>query len=141
LKRVPSVKHGSNQRATPFEFVLEELARLEVHTRPMFGCTAVYVGEKIVLVLRKKEKTDADTGIWVCIPDDQVAGMKREFPMLRGVSFFEDPDSAWQVLPESQPEFEEIALKLCAMIRKRDPRIGRVPKARKARKSSRKLDI
>jgi hypothetical protein len=66
--------------------------------------------------------------------------------MLRGVSFFEDPDSAWQVLPESQPEFEEIALKLCAMIRKRDPRIGRVPKARKAtltrvKKSSRKLDI
>lgn len=116
------------RRATPFEFVLEALAGLEVHTRPMFGCTAVYVGEKIVLVLRKKEKADADTGIWVCIPDDQVAGMKREFTMLRGVSFFEDPDSAWQVLPESEPEFEEIALKLCALIRKRDPRIGRVPK-------------
>jgi hypothetical protein len=107
---------------------------MELHTRPMFGCTAVYVGDKIVFVLRKKEKTDDDTGIWVCIPDEHVSGMKREFPMLRGVSFFEDPDSAWQALHESEPEFEETALKLCGMVRKGDPRIGRVPKRKKKSK-------
>jgi hypothetical protein len=119
------------KKPVPFEFVLEELSRLDLYTRPMFGCTAVYVGEKIVLVLRKKEKTDADTGIWVCIPDEHVAAMKREFPMLRGVSFFEDPDSAWQTLHESEPGFEELAMRICELIRKRDPRIGRVPKRKK----------
>ncbi len=124
------------KKSVPFDFVLDALQGLEVHTRPLFGCTAVYVGDKIVLVLRKKAKTDADTGIWVCIPDEHVREMKREFPMLRGVSFFENPDSAWQTLHESEPEFEELALKLCGMIRKRDVRIGRVPKVKKAKRKS-----
>jgi hypothetical protein len=126
------------KKSIPYEFVLEALSRMDLHTRPMFGCTSIYVGEKIMLVLRKKEKTDDDTGIWVCIPDEHVIEMKEAFPMLRGVSFFEDPNSAWQTLHESEPEFEELALKLCALIRKRDPRIGRIPKRKKPKKESRK---
>ena len=122
----------SAKKPVPFDFVLDELSGLEVHTRPMFGCTAIYVGEKIMLVLRKKEKSDIDTGIWVCIPDEHVVEVKKEFPVLRGVSFFEDPNSAWQTLHESVPEFEEIAFEICGMIRKRDPRIGRVPKRRRS---------
>jgi hypothetical protein len=122
----------------PYDFVLEALSGLDLHTRPMFGCTAIYVGEKIMLVLRKKEKTDDDTGIWVCIPDNHVAEMKQAFPMLRGVSFFEDPHSAWQTLHESEPEFEELALKFCALIRKRDPRIGRIPKQKKTKMKTNK---
>ncbi len=121
------------RRAVPFEFVLEELGGLDLHTRPMFGCTAVYVGSKIVLVLRKKEKMDADTGIWVCIPDEFVGDMKKRFPMLRGVSFFENEHSAWQNLPEENSSFEEVALELCGMIKKGTPLIGRVPKQKKPR--------
>ncbi len=117
----------------PFEFVLDELSGLDLHTRPMFGCTAVYVGSKIVLVLRKKEKKDADTGIWVCIPDEFVPEMKNRFPMLRGVSFFENENSAWQNLPEECPEFEEVAFELCKMIKKGTRLIGRVPKQKKSR--------
>ena len=42
------------RKALPYEFVLEALAAASYTTRPMFGCLAVYVKEKIVLVLRDK---------------------------------------------------------------------------------------
>lgn len=49
----------------PFEFVLDELHSLEPHTRPMFGCTSVYVGLKIMLILRDKPDTPKDNGVWL----------------------------------------------------------------------------
>src|SRR5215831_12577927 len=42
------------RKRLPHEFVLEALAGLAPRTHPMFGCLAVYVGEKIVLILRDK---------------------------------------------------------------------------------------
>jgi hypothetical protein len=118
-------------RSIPYEFILEELAGLDVHTRPMFGCTAIYVGDKIVLVLRKKEKMDLDTGVWVCIPDEFVDEMKKKFPILKGVTFFENENSAWQCLRETEEDFEELSLQFCKMIKKGDPMIGRIPKPKK----------
>lgn len=41
------------RKAIPFAFVLEALADLKPRTNPMFGCLAVYVGPKIVMVLRE----------------------------------------------------------------------------------------
>src|SRR5215472_16997425 len=40
----------------PHEFVLDALAPISPWTRPMFGCLAVYVDEKIVLILRDKQR-------------------------------------------------------------------------------------
>jgi len=34
------------RRSVPFEFVLDALTQLEPRTHPMFGCLAVYVGER-----------------------------------------------------------------------------------------------
>jgi len=65
------------KKQIPYDFILEELSGLDLHTRPMFGCIAVYVGDKIMLVLRKKEEMDLDTGIWVCIPDEYTVEMKK----------------------------------------------------------------
>src|SRR5262249_21294422 len=49
------------RKRVPHEFVLEALAELEPRTNPMFGCLAVYVGEKIVLILRdKRDHTAVD---------------------------------------------------------------------------------
>lgn len=42
------------RKRVPHEFVLEALAPLAPMTRPMFGCLAIYVEEKIVLILREK---------------------------------------------------------------------------------------
>jgi hypothetical protein len=42
------------RKKVPYEFVLEALADLSPWTRPMFGCLAIYVGDKIELILREK---------------------------------------------------------------------------------------
>ena len=42
------------RKAVPYEFVLDAIAPLSPRTHPMFGCLAVYVKEKIVLILRDK---------------------------------------------------------------------------------------
>ncbi len=56
---------GKLRRRVPFEFVLEALSSLSPYTRPMFGCTAVYVADKIVLILRDKPNSEADNGVWL----------------------------------------------------------------------------
>jgi hypothetical protein len=52
---------GKRRKAVPHEFVLEALAPLLPYTCPMFGCLAVYVKDKIVLVLRDKRENTAVT--------------------------------------------------------------------------------
>jgi hypothetical protein len=42
------------RKRVPFEFVLDALASVSPWTGPMFGCLAMYVDEKIVLILRDK---------------------------------------------------------------------------------------
>jgi hypothetical protein len=118
-----------------FQFVLDELEGLEVRTRAMFGCTAVYVREKITFIFCDREQMKGDRGIWVCIPNKHCAQMRSEYQQLRSVSFFENENAAWQCLPQSCPEFEELALRICGLVRKGDPRIGRVPERKQKRRA------
>ena len=124
---------------TPFQFVLDELTNglwgREVRTRRMFGSIAVYVDDKLVFIFCDREQMPHDRGIWVCIPDSYCTQMKGKYPALRGVSFFENEDSAWQCLSKDEPHFEELALEFCNLIRKGDPAIGRTPKVKNKRAS------
>jgi hypothetical protein len=115
---------------SPFDFVLDELASLEPWTRPMFGCTAVYVGDKIVFVLRDKKK-DTDNDVWVATTNDHHASLRRELPSLRSIAVFGTGETGWQVLPADTDDFEESVLRACALVRARDERIGKVPKAKR----------
>lgn len=54
----------------PFSFVLDELAELNPRTNPMFGCTAIYIGPKIIGVLRERESSPVDNGMWLCTSPD-----------------------------------------------------------------------
>lgn len=119
------------KKQLPYDFIFDELEGTDYLVKPMFGGHAVYVGEKIVLILNNKERLKEDMGIWVCIPDEFTQEMKTEFPQLKGVSFFEDENSAWQCLREKETDFEPLALEFCKMIKRGDPRIGRIPKPKK----------
>ena len=44
--------------------------------------------------------------------------------------------TGWQVLPVDAPDFEEAALRACELIVARDPRIGKVPGARRTSRSA-----
>lgn len=56
---------ASPRKAIPNAFVLEAIASLSPRTRPMFGCLAAYVEDKIVFVLRDKPGAAADNGMWL----------------------------------------------------------------------------
>ncbi len=116
------------KKPVPFAFVLESLEGLEVTTRPMFGCTAVYVGPRIVLVLRRRG--DADDGVWVATTAEYHASLRAELPSLRTIAVFGQPESGWQNLPADGPAFEDEVGRVCALVRAGDGRVGKVPKGR-----------
>lgn len=111
----------------PFDFVLEKLADRNPIVRPMFGCHAVYLGEKIVMVLRKKADPISDNGVWVATSREHHESLRKEFPSLRSIGVFGTGESAWQNLPEDAPDFEEGVFLLCEKIIRNDERIGRIP--------------
>ena len=119
------------RKSVPHEFVREALAAASPWTRPMFGCLAIYVGNKIVLILRDKREPDADNGVWLCTTEAHHESLRRELPNMRSVQVFRKKVTGWQVLPTDAPDFEEAALRACELIAARDPRIGKVPKARR----------
>jgi hypothetical protein len=97
----------------------------------MFGCLAVYVEDKIVLILRDKGDASADNGVWLATTKDQHESLRREFPHMRSIRALGKEVTGWQVLPADAPDFEESALRACELIMGMDPRIGKLP-ARKA---------
>ncbi len=119
----------------PYDFVLDELDRLKPETRPMFGCTAVYVGEQIVFALREKAGEKRDNGVWIATTIEHHASLKKDLPSMRSIRVLGDGVTGWQILPASGKNFEDEVLLACALVRKKDPRIGKIP-ARKKRKKT-----
>ena len=112
--------------------MLDAIAALSPKTRSMFGCLAVYVEDKIVLILRDKRDETADNGVWLATTEEHHESLRREFPNMRSIQVFGKKVTGWQVLPVDAPDFEEAALRACELIIARDPRIGKVPGARRA---------
>lgn len=119
------------RKAPPFPFVLEALGNVDYHTKPMFGCLAVYVGEKIMLILRDKEKETSANGIWVGTEVEHHPSLRADFPSLTHLKIFGPGPTTWQLLPVKAPDFESSALQICELIGRGDPRIGRVPNQKK----------
>jgi hypothetical protein len=126
------------RKAVPHEFVLEAIAALSPQTRPMFGCLAVYVEDKIVLILRDKRDKTADNGVWLATTEEHHESLRREFPNMRSIQILGKKVTGWQVLPIDAPDFEEAALRACELVVARDPRIGKVPGTRRASRSAAK---
>jgi hypothetical protein len=111
--------------------VLDAISALAPETRPMFGCLAVYVGEKIVLILRDRRDQTADNGVWLATTEEHHSSLRREFPNMRSIQVLGTKVTHWQVLPADALDFEEAALRACELIFAKDPRIGKVPGKRR----------
>jgi hypothetical protein len=120
------------RKPAPFEFVLDTIAALSPRTRPMFGCLAVYVENKIVLVLRDKADAAEDNGVWLATTKDHHDSLRGEFPNMRSIRVLGKAITGWQLLPVDAPDFEAAALHACDLILARDPRIGKIPKRKHA---------
>ena len=126
---------GKPRKPVPHEFVLDAIAPLSPETRPMFGCLAIYVGEKIVLILRDKPTYTADNGVWLATTEGHHLSLLPEFPNMRSIGLLGKKVTGWQVLPVDAPDFEEAALHACDLVLAGDPRIGKVPASRRASKA------
>jgi hypothetical protein len=120
------------RKPVPHAFVLEALAPLSPYTRPMFGCLAVYVKDKIVLILRDKPMNTSDNGVWLATTRDHHDSLRREFPNMRSIQVLGKPVTGWQVLPADAADFEAAAQRACDLVLAGDARIGKVPGARRA---------
>jgi hypothetical protein len=123
------------RKRIPHEFVLDAIAALSPRTRPMFGCLAIYVQDKIVIILRDKPNQSADNGVWLATTEEHHASLRPEFPNMRSIQVLGKKVTGWQVLPSDAPDFEESAMRACELVLAGDPRIGKVPKSRRSSKA------
>jgi len=123
------------RKPIPHSFVLDAISTLSPYTRPMFGCLAIYVKDKIVFILRDKPTHAADNGVWLATTEEHYQSLRREFPNMRSIQLLGKPIRGWQVLPGDAPDFESAALRACELVLAGDPRIGKVPGARASKSS------
>src|SRR5688572_23031529 len=125
-----------HNKKIPFEFALESLLPLRPKVRPMFGSFAVYVGEKIMLVLRNRQDHEEANGVWIATKSEHHSSLKKVFPSMRSIYILSDgkAETEWQMLPLDADDFESSAIKACELILRGDERIGRIPKSRKKKK-------
>src|SRR5215472_17456782 len=76
------------RKSIPHEFVIDAITALSPETRSMFGCLAVYVEEKIVLILRDKRDESADNGVWRATTEEHHNSLRREVPNMRSIQVF-----------------------------------------------------
>jgi hypothetical protein len=120
---IPSGKAKSR----PFPFVLEELAPLDPVTRPMFGALGVYVGERIVMILRDKGPGDADSGVWLAFEPEHEAAIVSVLPRLCPIELFRTKVAGWKKLSSRSAEFEDDVGVVCRLLLEGDERVGKVP--------------
>jgi hypothetical protein len=116
----------------PYEFVVDALTPLAPRVTRFFSGFAIYIGPKFVLILHDRPTSEADNGVWLATTVEHHESLRGEFPNMRSVQLFGTPLTSWQVLPVDAPDFEESALRACELIAARDPRIGKVPKKKRA---------
>lgn len=119
------------KKPVPFAFVLDLLEPLAPYTKPMFGCTAVYIEDRIVLILRDRATHTEDNGVWLATTPEHHESLQRDFPYMRRIALLaEGGPTGWQNLPLDSPDFEEAVDRACRLVLRGDPRIGKVPDRR-----------
>ncbi len=118
-------------KTVPFPFVIEALERLLPTVRPMFGCHALYIGDIIMLMLRKKENNPEDNGVWIATSREHHESLRSHFPEMRSIKLLGNAGSGWQLIPLDADDFESCALRVCELILGKDRRIGKIPRGKK----------
>ena len=100
----------------------------------MFGCYAIYVRGKLVLILRQREQHKHDNGVWLATAQEYHAELIQIFPSMRSIRLL-GKKSAWQNIPVDAEDFEISVMTACEMILKNDHRIGKVTRSQKNTRS------
>jgi hypothetical protein len=118
----------------PHAFVVEALMPLEPEVRRMFSGFAVYLGDRIVCMLRDHPKSPRDNGVWLVLSestDPTDPELHRDFPSIRKIELLGNKIGYWLLIPSDSASFEIEALHACDLLQRHDPRFGRIPKSRR----------
>jgi hypothetical protein len=96
---------------------------------PMFGAKAAYLDGAIYLAFISRGE-EPWRGLLVATDRERHPALVAEFPSLHPHPLL----PKWLYLPETADDFEPAAAGLVALARRRDPRLGVVPRPRKSRK-------
>ena len=96
--------------------------------RAMFGAKAVYLHGKLQLCFTAK--SEPWRGVLVCTEKCNHRSLMDAFPALAPHPVL----PKWLYLPESNDAFEFTATRLVDSVRKRDPRVGVIPRTRKCKR-------
>ncbi len=110
----------------PFDFVFDYLPA-SITVKRMFGMHYIYLGKRILMILRKSVKEPEWNGVWIATSRQHHESLKIEAPAL-GAFFLDDNDrhSNWLLLKDDAEDFEGDAIKVCDLISQGDARIGKV---------------
>lgn len=114
----------------PFAFILDHILSDDLVIKPMFGCYAVYVRQRLCLFLLDRNKpigrSDGDpmqNGVYIATSQAHVTDLRSifadvNFQGLKG-------DKVWIFVPVDHTQFEQHVIRACEMITANDSRIGR----------------
>jgi hypothetical protein len=65
---------------------------------------------------------------WIATSKIHHASLKAELPSIVSIPVLGPKETGWQLLSANDEHFEEQAIKICDLVKKNDPRIGKIPK-------------
>ncbi len=96
--------------------------------RAMFGTKTAYLDGRLTLCFSASK--EPWRGVLVCTSHAHHHSLMAEFPVLKPHPIL----PKWLYLPEALDEFEKLAQRLVALAKARDPRLGVLPKPKRALK-------
>jgi hypothetical protein len=118
----------------PHSFVLEALSAQSPEVRRMFSGFAVYIGDRLFMMLRDHVKSPQDNGVWLVLAegvDPADKSLRRDWPSLRSIQLLGNKINHWLLIPSDGDDFEGEALHACDRVMRGDSRLGRVPQSRR----------
>jgi hypothetical protein len=118
----------------PHSFVIEALSARSPEVRRMFSGFAVYIGDRLFMMLRDHVKSPEDNGVWLVLAegvDPADASLRRDWPSLRSIRLLGNKINHWLLIPSEGDDFETEAMHACDLVLRSDPRLGRVPQSRR----------
>lgn len=100
----------------------------------MFSGFAVYVGDRLLVMLRDHIKFPQDNGVWLVLAegvDPADASLRRDLPSIRSIQMLGNKINHWLLIPTDSDDFEITALHACDLMLRHDPRLGRIPQSRR----------
>ncbi|HYV95392.1 MAG TPA: hypothetical protein VE978_26700 [Chitinophagales bacterium] len=119
----------------PFDFVFDYLMPLDVTVKPMFGLWAIYMNEKIMLILRQRNDHPETNGVWIATNREHHKSLRSDLPSLHSISAYskDTVETEWQMIPVDKDDFEASVRKVCELIKHGDHRIGRISQSRQSK--------